>query len=138
MRAATVDTLRAYITGGKIQEQTIATLQKAANHRVTFTSTFCFSNPPKVSGLFKQKSTPGSTARTAVDILHHYLRLTGPSFGLVCQQCQKVAERLKPNQRFCSDQCRWDFWNEKKMEGYYLKKQQERRAYKKKRKEKSK
>lgn len=48
---------------------------------------------------------------------------------LVCKNCGKVAIKVGRHKRFCSTQCRWEFWNKEKMEGYYRNKAKEARDH---------
>lgn len=69
--------------------------------------------------------------RIVTEALFNYLEQDGPEYCSICEVCEKVFLPAKSKQRFCSDQCRWDYWNTKKMEGYYAAAKKRSRAHKK-------
>ena len=120
LRDAVIDTLRAYATGSRMSKKAFTVLQRAHNEPVKLISSTNLTNPPKLPRLFMVKPSFENQAREVADGLRRYLKLhTGPPFPFVCKTCEKVTELTKPNRTFCSEKCRNDFWNSKKMEAYH-------------------
>jgi hypothetical protein len=67
--------------------------------------------------------------RIVAQTLLDYLGQGDPqNYGGVCKRCGKLFLFLKGQPRFCSDQCRWDYWNDDKMQKYYAAKKRGSRA----------
>ena len=131
IRKAVIDTLRAYVSGSRMSKEAFTALQSAYNEPVKLIPAFNQTNPPKQPRLFMVKPTFEQIARRAAEGLHRYLSLhTGPPFPFVCKTCEKVTELTKPNRTFCSEKCRNDFWNSKKMEAYHREKKRQKKARK--------
>ena len=112
LRDAVINVLRAYISGGSASKKAVLVFERVLNEPVKLARSIYLTNPPLTSSLFGLKSTFSRGGRNVVSGLLDYLNESGPTYAFVCETCQKISQRLKPNQRFCSDQCRWDFWNE--------------------------
>lgn len=81
------------------------------------------------------------TIRSCAESLLAYLRIA-PAAGVgrirtrwlhvVCglPECGNVVEGGRGNKRFCSDECRTEFWNRRRQEADYRKKRKENRIYK--------
>ena len=131
LREAVIDTLRAYVAGSRMSKKAFTVLQRAYNETVQLISSTNETNPPKRSRLFLVKPSFENQSREVAEGLHRYLKLhTGPPFPFVCKTCEKVTELTKPNRTFCSEKCRNDFWNSKKMEVYYREKKRLKKARK--------
>jgi hypothetical protein len=115
LRAAVLDALRAYITESPLKNKSasVVEIQRAYNEPTEFKA---FVPTPSAPSPIYARPPLG---RTVTEMLFQYIRMEGPNHGAICQQCEKVFLLAKPNQRFCSKQCNWDFWNGKRMEGYH-------------------
>ena len=131
LRDAVINVLRAYTTGTSASKKAVVILERAFNEPVELVRSVNSTNPPLFSTLFSLEPTFGKGARNVAEALHRYLGHGGTPFPFVCKTCEKVTELTKPNRRFCSEKCRNDFWNAKKMEGYYREKQRQSREHNK-------
>jgi hypothetical protein len=124
--AAIIDVLRAHISGKAVaSKRSFETIERAVNEPVQVTW-----------AIDVRKDRPSlqehhGLGRSATRILFTYFQLEGPIYGAVCEKCQNVFLLTKHNRRFCSDQCRWDFWNDDKMKDYHAQKAEESRQHKK-------
>ncbi len=130
LRDVVIETLRAYATGTNISKGAFTALQRAYNEPVKLISSTNHTTPPKLPRLFMVKPSFENQAREVAEGLSRYLGHVGPPFPFVCKTCEKVTELTKPNRTFCSEKCRNDFWNSKKMEAYHREKKRLKKARK--------
>jgi hypothetical protein len=126
LRAAVIAVLRAHITREPLNRSVLKAIERAQNEPVTVTFALRMTTPLRL-GLMRADPI----GRIVTDRLFSYLNESGPLYGSICQKCAKVFLLTKERQRFCSKQCRQDFWNDQKMEGYYAEKLKQSREHKK-------
>src|SRR5688572_28961097 len=132
LREAVIAVLRRHISGRGALTQAMATnIERALNRPLEIQSQITASTDPRGSWALATKHTPESDSRRVAESLFHYFQERGPFYGSVCQKCERIFILTKLKQKFCSDQCRWDFWNSEKMKGYYADKAKKARAHKK-------
>jgi hypothetical protein len=114
LRGAVIDILSAKICRRDLgKKDSIRVLERALNEPIKLLPIYL-----EPSGEPSWKDSP-TIGRYVGQTLIEYLNLPGV-VGSVCKRCDKVfLPTRQPKQHFCSTRCRWDYWNEKKMEGYY-------------------
>lgn len=112
LQAAVIDILRCHFKGNiQPRPTSIKEIERAANESIKL---------PKVledAGYCPLVSFDETIGRTVTYFLFTYLDENGPPCGAACEKCQKIFLLTKVHQRFCSNQCRWDFWNARKSGG---------------------
>jgi hypothetical protein len=126
MRTAVADVLTRYVQRRIQKFSSVRIIQDAYNETVKLSPTLDFGTPSLRGSVGIMWTSPG---RNAVTCLLQYLSNNDPSDAAICAVCGHVFVRTKPNQNYCTQKCRWRYWNQQKMEGYYARKAKAAREY---------
>jgi hypothetical protein len=131
VRTAVADILTRHVQGRIQKFSSVRIIEAALNEHVKFSPTLRWtkSGPRGSADIIWQ--SPG---RSAAECLRQYINQDDPSDAAICAVCAHVFVRTKPNQNYCTQKCRWRYWNTKKMEGYYIEKAKAAREYKRRKK----
>jgi hypothetical protein len=113
LRQAVVDVLKASIGKRRFNAASIPVLEQARSEYGRLA--------PGFNGMLEPIliERGASIGHNVVSHLMAYFGQIG-HVGAICERCDTIFITTRRQQRYCSDSCRWEYWNEQKAQGYYV------------------